>query len=120
MTFLGLKMIIFGHFSRFLAFFKISFSSLQHPSYPPIVVIWYFFKSDCTTGWGNNHQHGYTLYYQHFSEDWFAKVNQHLLLILWLPNLGAIFATYITNYALGATSRDQSYIHGNAIFTLYS
>ena len=33
MTFLGLKMIIFGHFSTFLGFFKISFSSLQHPSY---------------------------------------------------------------------------------------
>ena len=33
MTFLGLKMIIFGHFSRFLASFKISFSSLQHPTY---------------------------------------------------------------------------------------
>ena len=33
MTFLGLKMIIFGHFSRFLASFKISFSSLQHPNY---------------------------------------------------------------------------------------
>ena len=30
---LGLKMIIFGHFSRFLAFFKISFYSLQHPNY---------------------------------------------------------------------------------------
>ena len=26
-------MIIFGHFSRFLASFKISFSSLQHPTY---------------------------------------------------------------------------------------
>ena len=35
MTFLGLKMIIFGHFSRFLASFKISFSSLQHPNYKP-------------------------------------------------------------------------------------
>ena len=33
MTFLGLKMIIFGHFSPFLASFKISFSSLQQPSY---------------------------------------------------------------------------------------
>ena len=33
MTFLGLKMIIFGHFSRFLASFKISFSSLQHPNH---------------------------------------------------------------------------------------
>ena len=33
MIFFGLKMIIFGHFSRFLAFFKISFSSLQHPIY---------------------------------------------------------------------------------------
>ena len=33
MRFLGLKMIIFGHFSRFLAFFKISFSSLQHLNY---------------------------------------------------------------------------------------
>ena len=33
MTFLGLKIIIFGHFSRFLAFFKISFSSLQHPNH---------------------------------------------------------------------------------------
>ena len=33
MTFLGLKMIIFGHFSSFLASFKISFSSLQHPNY---------------------------------------------------------------------------------------
>ena len=33
MTILGLKMIIFGHFSRFLASFKISFSSLQHPTY---------------------------------------------------------------------------------------
>ena len=33
MPFLGLKMIIFGHFSRFLAAFKFSFSSLQHPSY---------------------------------------------------------------------------------------
>ena len=32
-AFLGLKMIIFGHFSRFLAAFKISFSSLQHPNY---------------------------------------------------------------------------------------
>ena len=31
MIFVGLKMIIFGHFSRFLASFKISFSSLQHP-----------------------------------------------------------------------------------------
>ena len=31
MTFLGLKMIIFGHFSRFLASFNISSSSLQHP-----------------------------------------------------------------------------------------
>ena len=31
MTFLGLKMIIFGLFSRFLASFKIAFSSLQHP-----------------------------------------------------------------------------------------
>ena len=31
MTFLGLKMIIFGHFSRFLGSFEISFSSLQHP-----------------------------------------------------------------------------------------
>ena len=30
---LGIKMIIFGHFSRFLASFKISFSSLQHPTY---------------------------------------------------------------------------------------
>ena len=35
MTFLGLKMIIFGHFSRFLASFKISFSSLQHLIYNP-------------------------------------------------------------------------------------
>ena len=26
-------MIIFGHFSRFLASFKISFSTLQHPTY---------------------------------------------------------------------------------------
>ena len=34
-TFLGLKMIIFGHFSSFLASFKISFSSLQHPNYDP-------------------------------------------------------------------------------------
>jgi len=33
MTFLGLKIIIFGHFARFLASFKISCSSLQHPSY---------------------------------------------------------------------------------------
>ena len=33
MTFLGLKMIIFQNFSKFLASFKISFSSLQHPSY---------------------------------------------------------------------------------------
>ena len=33
MTFLGLKMIIFDHFSRFLASFHISFSSLQHPIY---------------------------------------------------------------------------------------
>ena len=33
MTFLCLKMIIFGHFSRFLASFKISFSSLQHPNH---------------------------------------------------------------------------------------
>ena len=33
MTFLGLQMIIFGHFSRFLASFKISFFSLQHPIY---------------------------------------------------------------------------------------
>ena len=33
MTFCGLKKIIFGHFSRFLAFFKISFFSLQHPNY---------------------------------------------------------------------------------------
>ena len=33
MTFLDLKMIIFGHFSRFLAPFKISFLSLQHPTY---------------------------------------------------------------------------------------
>ena len=32
MTFLGLKMIIFCHFSRFLASFKISFSSL-HPTH---------------------------------------------------------------------------------------
>ena len=31
-------------------------------------------NTDCTTGWGNNHQHGYTLYYQHYSEDWFVKV----------------------------------------------
>ena len=29
--FLSLKMIIFGHFSRFLASFKISFSCFQHP-----------------------------------------------------------------------------------------
>ena len=35
MTFFALKMIIFGHFSRFLAFFKLSFSSLQHPNYEP-------------------------------------------------------------------------------------
>ena len=33
MTFLSLKMIIFGNFSRFLASFKISFPSLQHPTY---------------------------------------------------------------------------------------
>ena len=33
MTFLGLKMTFFGHFSGFLACFKISFSILQHPSY---------------------------------------------------------------------------------------
>ena len=33
MTFLSLKMIIFGHCSRFWAFFKFSFSSLQHPNY---------------------------------------------------------------------------------------
>ena len=33
MTIFGLKMIIFGHFSRFLAFFKISFSSLCHPTH---------------------------------------------------------------------------------------
>jgi len=33
MTFLGLKMIICGHFSRFLASFKFSFSSLQHPKH---------------------------------------------------------------------------------------
>ena len=33
MTFLGLKMINFGHFSRFLTFFNISFSSLQHPNH---------------------------------------------------------------------------------------
>ena len=33
MTFLGLKMILFGHFSRLLASFKISFSSLQHPTH---------------------------------------------------------------------------------------
>ena len=36
MTLLGLKMIIFGHFSRFLASFKISFTSLQHPSHNPV------------------------------------------------------------------------------------
>jgi len=30
MTILGLKMIIFGHFSRFLTSFKISFSGLQN------------------------------------------------------------------------------------------
>ena len=30
---LSLKIIIFGHFSRFLASYKISFSSLQHPIY---------------------------------------------------------------------------------------
>ena len=29
-------MIIFGHFSRFLASFKISFSSLNHPTYIPV------------------------------------------------------------------------------------
>ena len=33
MIFLGLQIIIFGHFSRFLASFKISFSSLQHPTH---------------------------------------------------------------------------------------
>ena len=33
MTFLGLKMIIFGHFSRFLSSVKISFSSLHNPSH---------------------------------------------------------------------------------------
>ena len=33
MTYMGLKMIIFGLFSRFLASFKISFSSLQHPKH---------------------------------------------------------------------------------------
>ena len=32
MTFLSLKMIIFDHFSRILASFKISYFSLQHPS----------------------------------------------------------------------------------------
>ena len=37
MTFLGLKMIIFGHFSRFLVSFKISFSSLQHPTYNTVI-----------------------------------------------------------------------------------
>ena len=33
MTFFGLKMIIFGHFSRFLASLKIYFSSLHNPIY---------------------------------------------------------------------------------------
>ena len=33
MIFLGLKITIFGHFSRFLASFAIPFSSLQHPKY---------------------------------------------------------------------------------------
>ena len=33
MTFSGLKMIIFGHFLRFLASFKISFSSLHNPNH---------------------------------------------------------------------------------------
>ena len=41
MSFLGLKMIIFGYFSRSLASFEISFSSLQHPSHTP-VQHWYF------------------------------------------------------------------------------
>ena len=36
MTCLGLKMIIFGYFSTFLASFKISISSLQHPSHVPV------------------------------------------------------------------------------------
>ena len=41
MTFLGLKMIIFGHFSRFLASFKISFTSLQHPKYDKVNTLCY-------------------------------------------------------------------------------
>ena len=43
--FLGLKMIIFGHFLRFLVSFKISFSSLQHPSY--IQVFFKLYSSSC-------------------------------------------------------------------------
>ena len=43
MTFLGLKMIIFGYFSRFLASFKISFSSLQHPTHNRQHIVTRFF-----------------------------------------------------------------------------
>ena len=39
MTFLGLKMINFGHFSRFLASFKIKNLQLAGPSYD-INLIW--------------------------------------------------------------------------------
>ena len=52
MTFLGLKMIIFGHFSPFLASFKISFSSLQHPKDDPFknVFTWPTFVDGLANG----------------------------------------------------------------------
>ena len=40
MTFLGLKNDIFGDFLRFLTSFKISFSSLQHPTLYVIKVVY--------------------------------------------------------------------------------
>ena len=37
-------MIIFGHFSRFLASFKISFSSLQNPNYKSLLKLYLLFE----------------------------------------------------------------------------
>ena len=44
-------------------------------------------NSDCTTGWGNNHVHGFTLYYQHYTEDWFKKEHSVQLTAQIMPGI---------------------------------
>ena len=38
-------------------------------------------------GWGNNHVHGFTLYYQHITEDWYKKQRSIQLTTQMMPSI---------------------------------